>query len=56
MPPLETLRAIRAVEAIERIGNEPARRLLERLSEGDPSARLTREAKDSLQRLAPVSR
>lgn len=47
----ETLRAIRAVEVLERIATPEARRLLADLAKGDPSARLTNEAKASLGRM-----
>jgi hypothetical protein len=48
----ETLRLIRAVEVLERIGSPPARSLLEALAGGDPDAVLTREARASLARLS----
>jgi hypothetical protein len=48
----ETVRQIRAVEALECIGNAEARRLLARLAAGPPSAHLTQEARASLGRLA----
>jgi hypothetical protein len=45
------LRAVRAVEVLERIGTAESRKLLEHLASGDPAARLTREARASLDRL-----
>jgi dipeptidyl aminopeptidase/acylaminoacyl peptidase len=48
----EGLRATRAVEVLERLGSPEAITLLENLSKGMPDARLTREAKTSLHRLA----
>jgi hypothetical protein len=48
----ETVRQIRAVEALEAIGNAEARRLLGQLAAGPPAARLTQEAQASLGRLA----
>jgi RNA polymerase sigma factor (sigma-70 family) len=47
----EQLRALRSVEALERIGNAEARRVLEGIAKGAPEARLTREARASLERL-----
>src|SRR5262249_27078527 len=41
----------RAVEALERMGTEEARRLLRELAGGYAGARLTREAKEALVRL-----
>jgi hypothetical protein len=46
------LRKWRALEVVERIGTAEAQELLKHLSEGDPAARLTREARASLERLA----
>jgi RNA polymerase sigma factor (sigma-70 family) len=48
----ERLRALRAVEALELAGGAQARGLLKELAGGAPGAWLTREAKESLGRLA----
>jgi hypothetical protein len=48
----EPLRAWRAVEVLERIGTPAARHVLKNLGGGAPGARLTQEAKASLERLA----
>jgi hypothetical protein len=50
-PSGETLRALRAVAVLERIGTPEARELLKELADGDPDARLTRAARASRQRL-----
>jgi WD40 repeat protein len=46
------LQALRSVEVLERIGTLEARQLLETLAGGTAEARLTQEAKGSLERLA----
>ncbi len=51
-PPGARLREIRAVEALELAATADARRTLEYLAGGAPAARLTREARASLDRLA----
>ncbi len=51
-PSAETLRHIRAVEALECIGNAAARRLLAKLAAGPAQMRLTQEAKDAAERMA----
>jgi hypothetical protein len=64
-PPLDTRRRIeallaslaeprqdRALQVLESIGTEPARRLLDELATGMPEARLTEGAKQSLDRLS----
>jgi hypothetical protein len=48
---VEQLRAVRAVEALERMGTPEARRLLRALAEGGPGALPTREAQAALGRL-----
>jgi hypothetical protein len=53
-PTPEEVRAIRVVEALEQAGTAAARRLLTDLAGGAPEARLTREAKAAVQRLAPT--
>jgi WD40 repeat protein len=50
--PAELLRAVRAVEVLERLGTTEARRHLEALSKGHAGHRLTREAQAALGRLA----
>jgi Tol biopolymer transport system component len=47
----ESLRALRAVEVLEYIGNPEAKNVLETLATGAEGARLTKEAKASLERL-----
>lgn len=47
----EQLREVRAVEALEQIGTLSAQEVLKVVAKGAPGARLTREAKASLQRL-----
>jgi hypothetical protein len=49
----ESLRALRSVEVLERIGTPEACAVLDSLAKGDPAARLTSESKESLERLAP---
>jgi hypothetical protein len=48
----ETVRQVRAVEALEAIGDPEARRLLAQLAAGPPAMYLTQEAQASLGRLA----
>jgi RNA polymerase sigma factor (sigma-70 family) len=50
--PGDRLRELRSVEVLEHLGTPDARRVLASLAEGGPDARLTREAKASLERLA----
>jgi WD40 repeat protein len=50
--PSETLRHLRALEVLERIGTTEAQTVVRVLSKGVPEARLTREAKACLERLA----
>src|SRR5262249_1751336 len=52
----EQLRALRAVEVLEHIGTEAARAILQRLTDGEPEALLTLEARASLERLARRAR
>jgi hypothetical protein len=49
--PEERLRAIRAMQLLERLGSAEAREFLEELSRGAASARLTRDAQEALTRL-----
>jgi WD40 repeat protein len=48
----EALRALRAVAVLEDIASPESRQILRTLAGGDPEARLTREARASLERLA----
>ena len=48
----EILRALRAVVVLEEIATPEARKVLQKLASGAPDARLTQEAKASLERLA----
>jgi WD40 repeat protein len=50
--PSHRIQELRMLEVLERIGIPDARQLLEKLSTGTPDARLTQEAKASLERLA----
>jgi RNA polymerase sigma factor (sigma-70 family) len=52
VPAPDLLRSLRALQILEAIGDEPARRELGRLAEGAPASRLTREARAALERLA----
>jgi hypothetical protein len=50
-PAPQQLRLWRAVAALEMMGDDSARALLETLAKGAPEARLTREAAAALERL-----
>jgi HEAT repeat protein len=50
-PRPERLREMRALEVLEYVGTPETRKILGRLAEGVPEARLTREAKAALTRL-----
>lgn len=50
-PASETLRSLRAVEVLEHVGTPEARQVLDVLTHGAAGARLTRQAKASLERL-----
>ncbi len=50
-PGTETVRTIRAIMVLERIGSSEAQSVLESLARGAPGARETEEAKASLERL-----
>jgi len=47
----EVLRSLRAIAALERIGDAAAREVLEKLSRGDPAATITHDARAALLRL-----
>jgi RNA polymerase sigma factor (sigma-70 family) len=55
-PSAETVRRLRAVEALEGIGNPEARQLLNKLAAGPAELRLTQEAKAAAERLAKAKR
>ena len=48
----ESMRAVRAVELLERLGADEARGVLRELAGGAAEARLTREAKAALESLS----
>jgi RNA polymerase sigma factor (sigma-70 family) len=48
----DQLRSLRALQVLEAIGDQPARRLLGNLAAGAPPSRLTREARAALERLS----
>ena len=52
IPSPELLRSLRALQVLEAIGDEPARRVLSKLAEGASGSPLTREAQAALDRLA----
>jgi RNA polymerase sigma factor (sigma-70 family) len=52
VPSSARLQALRALEVLELVGDPESRKLLERLSQGASGARLTREARAALDRLA----
>jgi hypothetical protein len=52
VPSAEQLQALRAVEALELAGTPEANQVLQTLATGTPEARLTQEAKASLERAA----
>src|SRR5262249_47298382 len=54
-PSSERLRAVRAIEVLERIDNGPARAILATLAAGATEAQLTVEAKTALERLTTAS-
>ncbi|HMC90680.1 MAG TPA: hypothetical protein VKI17_14080 [Gemmataceae bacterium] len=55
VPSGDSLRAMRAVEVLEHIGSPEAKQILEALAQGATEARLTQEARASLERLAKWS-
>ncbi len=52
VPSPDLLRSIRAIQILEAIGDDPARRLLGKLADGAPASPLTREARAAGERLA----
>jgi RNA polymerase sigma factor (sigma-70 family) len=55
-PNPQRLRQSRALEALERMGCDGARRLFEALAKGDPDARLTGDARAALMRIGQAAR
>jgi WD40 repeat protein len=51
-PSPEELRCVRAIEALERLGSDPAREILARLAKGAEGAPRTEAAREALKRLA----
>src|SRR5262249_20164134 len=51
-PPADLVRAVRAIEVLERIGTAEAQAILTNLARGAPDAWVTREARSSVERLA----
>jgi WD40 repeat protein len=56
VPSGETLRTLRAIQVLERIGTKEAREVLKKVAAGAEGARETREAKEALERLARLAR
>jgi WD40 repeat protein len=56
LPAGETLRQVRAVAVLERIGTAEAKKILTDLATGAPDARVTKEAKSTLERIAITKR
>ena len=51
-PPGETVRALRVIQVLERIGTPEAQQALRKLAAGAKEARRTQDAKEALERLA----
>jgi hypothetical protein len=51
VPPAETLRALRAIAVLERIGTDDARKMLDELSRGATDAPETKAARSALERM-----
>jgi HEAT repeat protein len=51
----DSLRSLRAIEVLEQISNSKAKEILQFLAKGNPEMRQTKEARESLQRLAKKS-
>ena len=52
----DVLRQVRAVELLERLGSREAQDVMKTLAQSAPEARLTQEAKASLERLARLGK
>jgi hypothetical protein len=55
VPTAEERQAIRAVEALERIGTDGARQVLEKVANGAAEVGVTQEARAALRRLGPLT-
>jgi hypothetical protein len=55
-PDAETMRALRAIWVLERIGTKEAQEILRKLADGCEGARQTKEAREALKRLEAMGK